>query len=207
MPAPARVLVLRHGTSEWNIENRWQGWLDAPLTADGATQANARGSELARAGIRPRVVYCSDLGRAVRTAEIMAARLECPVFPDMGFRERHGGDWQGLTGAEIDARWPGQRDAWRHGRLRSPPGGETDDLVLARFDTAIHRALAHTGESLLLIVTHHGILRLVATRTGIDVHTLIPNLGGYWFDVVDGALTAAEPAGALPSDDERPAVE
>jgi broad specificity phosphatase PhoE len=207
MSAPSRVLILRHGTSEWNVEHRWQGWLDAPLTADGETQAGARGAELARAGIRPRVIYSSDLGRARRTADIIGAHLECPVLPDEGFRERHGGDWQGLTGTDIDEQFPGMRDAWRRGELPAPPGGETDAAVIDRFDAALHRALAHVGENLLVIVTHHGILRLIATRAGADVHTLIPNLGGFWFDLRDGALVAPEPVGALVGDDERPAIE
>src|ERR1700741_2249232 len=52
-----RVLVLRHGLSAWNAEGRWQGWLDAPLTAEGEAQAAARGRELAHAGIIPRAIY------------------------------------------------------------------------------------------------------------------------------------------------------
>ena len=64
--------------------------------------------------------------------------------------------------------------------------------MLARFDAALGRALEHTGTGIVGIVTHHGMLRLVATRAGVDVHSLIPNLGGYWFDVVDGTLKNAE---------------
>ena len=90
-----RVLVLRHGASTWNAEGRWQGWLDAPLTAEGEVQAAARARELAHNGVNPRVIYTSDLGRARRTAEIIGAHLERPVVPDDGLRERNGGEWQG----------------------------------------------------------------------------------------------------------------
>lgn len=202
-----RLIVLRHGTSTWNVEGRWQGWLDAPLTPEGEVQAAARARELARAGALARAVYCSDLLRARRTAEIIGAHLECPVVPDAGFRERNGGDWQGCTKEEIDARWPGMRAAWRRGELPAPPGGETDDVVLARFDAALHRALAHVGDNLLVVVTHHGVLRLVATRAGVDVHTVIPNLGGFRFDVRDGVPVDPEPVGELEAGDERPPVE
>jgi broad specificity phosphatase PhoE len=201
------VLVLRHGTSTWNLEGRWQGWLDAPLDADGEEQAAARARELAQAGIIPRAIYTSDLERARRTAEILAAHLECPIVTDEGFRERHGGDWQGHTTEEIDARWPGVRSAWRRGELTAPPGGEVDDAVLARVDEAFVRARAHVGTGTLVVVTHHGVLRLIATRAGVDVHTLIPNLGGFWFAVRAGLLVEPEPVGPLLPDGARPEVE
>jgi probable phosphoglycerate mutase len=139
------------------------------------------------------VIYTSDLQRAARTAEIIAAHVEAPVIADAGFRERNGGEWQGLTVAEIDEHWPGMRDAWRRGELSAPPGGEEDADVLVRFDAALARVLAHAGTGVACIVTHHGILRIVARRTGVDGRALIPNLGGFWFDVVAGTLTNAEP--------------
>lgn len=192
-PHVQRLLVLRHGESTWNVEHRWQGWLDAPLTAKGEEQSAARARTLAHDSFAPRVIYTSDLSRAARTAEIIAAHVESPVITDTGFRERNGGEWEGHTGDEIDERWPGQRDAWRRGELASPPGGEPDADVLARFDEALGRVLAHAGSGIACIVTHHGLLRAVATRAGADVARLIPNLGGFWFDVVHGVLTNPEP--------------
>jgi broad specificity phosphatase PhoE len=187
-----RVLLLRHGQSTWNAEHRWQGWLDAPLTPEGEAQAAARARTLAHDSFAPRVIYCSDLQRAQRTAEIIAAHVESPVIPDTGFRERNGGEWQGHTAAEIEERWPGQRDAWRRGELSAPPGGENDAEVLARFDDALARVLAHAGTGIACIVTHNGMLRAVAARAGADGPFVIPNLGGYWFDVVVGTLSNAE---------------
>jgi probable phosphoglycerate mutase len=202
-----QVLILRHGESEWNVERRWQGWIDIGLTDTGEEQAARRARHLARDGFRPRTIYTSDLRRAARTAEIIAGHLDVPTITDAGFRERHGGEWQGCTSDEIDERWPGLREKWRHGELAAPPGGEEDAKVLARFDSAIVHALAHVGSGMLGIVTHHGILRLVATRAGVDVHTIIPNLGGFWFDVRDGALCDAVALDTLRDDDERPAME
>ena len=182
------VCILRHGESTWNREHRWQGWLDAPLTPEGEEQAAARARHLARDGFTPRVVFTSDLERAARTAAILAAHLEVPAVPDTGFRERNGGAWQGHTVSEIDARWPGQRERWRRGELTSPPGGETDTEILTRFDAALTRVLAHVGDGMACIVTHHGMLRAVASRAGVSVDHIIPNLGGFWFDVDGGAL-------------------
>ena len=202
-----RVLVLRHGASTWNAEGRWQGWLDAPLTAEGEEQAAARARELAHNGVNPRVIYTSDLGRARRTAEIIGAHLERPVVPDDGLRERNGGEWQGRTGTEIEAGWPGMRDAWRRGELTAPPGGESDVAVLTRVDAAMGRALEHVGAGELVVVTHHGVLRTLLVRAGVDPQTLIPNLGGYWFAVAHGELTEPEPLGALALDVDQPTGE
>jgi len=202
-----RILVLRHGESTWNTQRRWQGWLDAPLTPEGEAQAAQRAVALARAGVVPRAVYTSDLERARRTAEILAGRLDAPLVPDQGLRERHGGEWQGCTADEIDQRWPGMRAAWRRGELDAPPGGEDDAAALGRFDRALHRALAHVGDGVLVIVTHHGILRVVATRAGADLHATIPNLGGFWFAVDGGMLVDPDALGPLEPDGERPPVE
>jgi len=161
------LLIIRHGESEWNVEKRWQGWLDAPLTARGLQQARDRADALLRAGFSPAVVHCSDLGRAHRTAEIIADALGVATRPHPGFRERGGGEWEGSTAEEIDARWPGLRDAWRRGELTAPPGGEEDAAVLTRFDDALGVLEPDTPA---LVVTHHGLLRLVATRAGVDVH-------------------------------------
>jgi probable phosphoglycerate mutase len=202
-----RVLIIRHGESAWNVERRWQGWLDAPLTTTGEDQAAQRARTLAHDGVNPRAVFSSDLGRARRTAEILAAHLEVPIVTDDGFRERHGGEWQGLTSGEIEQQYPGMRERFRKGELKAPPGGEEDTAVLARFDAALARALQHVGSNLLVVVTHHGILRLAATRAGMDVHAVIPNLGGYWFDVEHATLRSPEPLGPVVFDGEHAAME
>jgi probable phosphoglycerate mutase len=192
-----QVLILRHGRSTWNAEHRWQGWLDAPLTEEGLEQAAARARELARDGVNPRVLYSSDLGRAARTAEIIAAHLEVPVITEPGFRERGGGDWQGHTSDEIETKWPELFAQWRRGELAAPPNGETDDVMLDRFDDALARALEHVGRGQLVVVTHGGLLRTVAMRAGARVDAPMPNLGGFWF-ALDGAGVLADPV-ALPA--------
>ncbi len=199
------LLIIRHGESTWNLERRWQGWRDAPLTERGEAQALARARDLALTGVAPRVVHCSDLGRARRTAEIIAAALGVATRPDAGFRERRGGEWEGLTAADIDERWPGERAAWRRGELNGPPGGEEDAAVLARFDDAVARVIEPDGTAVL--VTHHGVLRLVARRAGVDIRAVIPNLGGFWFDVIDGVLARPRPLDGLPAGSTAPAVE
>ncbi|MCZ7535615.1 MAG: histidine phosphatase family protein [Acidimicrobiia bacterium] len=188
--------MLRHGESEWNAAGRWQGWEDVCLTASGEAQALARARLLAVAGDFAAVV-ASDLVRAARTAEVVATHLglSAPVlYP--GLRERHGGEWQGHTGAEIDEGWPGMRDAWRRGEMHSPPGGESDASVLARVDAALASACAAVADGAALVaVTHGGVLRLVSARAGVSPNSLMPNLGGRWFTFDSDGLHAG---GALP---------
>jgi broad specificity phosphatase PhoE len=191
------LLIIRHGESEWNVERRWQGWLDAPLTALGEKQALQRAEAIAQSGFSPATIHCSDLGRARQTAEIIAGQLGAHVVPHPGLRERNAGDWAGHTSDEIDDRWPGLRMAWRRGDLPAIPGGETDTEVIARVQPAIAEVLE--GPLPAMIVTHHGVLRLVATRAGAAIDTLIPNLGGYWFGVENGRLCRPEPIEPLAS--------
>ncbi len=200
--------MIRHGESVWNAERRWQGWADIPLNANGEAQAAHRGSVLAREGFRPRALYASDLVRAARTAEIIGAHLDVPVLTDAGFRERNIGEWSGLTTDEIDERWPGMLEKWRAGEVPALPGGETDEEILTRFDTAFVRALAHVGTGMLGIVTHGGVTRLISRRAGADPHAYVPNLGGFWFDVdSSGALCNPIAVDTLPSDAERQTIE
>jgi len=199
------LLIIRHGESEWNLEHRWQGWLDSPLTELGERQARHRAESLAESRFAPAVVFSSDLGRARRTAEIIAERLTAPTATDKGFRERCGGDWEGCTIAEIEARWPEQLAAMRAGDRSLPPGTEEDGVVFARFDAALARAV-DAGVP-CLVVTHGGALRLVATRAGVPVEALIPNLCGYWFRYDGDGLTHPEPIAPLDVPTELPATE
>lgn len=207
-----RLLLIRHGESEWNAVGRWQGWEDVPLTAEGEAQAQARARSLAASGDGHfAAVRCSDLLRASRTAEIVAQCLGLPApVAEPGLRERNGGDWQGCTGAEIEARWPGMRDAWRRGELHAPPGGESDDDLVARVEPSLDRAASAVDDGAVLVVTHHGVLRLLSARAGVPPATLIPNLGGRWFtwDRASASLVAGEPLTPLDEPlDETPATE
>jgi probable phosphoglycerate mutase len=190
-------LIIRHGESEWNLEGRWQGWHDAPLTELGLAQARERAAALAESGFAPKCVYSSDLGRARRTAEIIGDALNVPVKLDAGFRERSGGDWEAHTITEIDEKWPGMREQWRRGELATPPNGERDTDVIARFDAALAAAIAEGTPT--MVVTHGGALRLVATQAGVSITALTPNLGGYWFTLDGTRLLDAEPVEPLAS--------
>jgi probable phosphoglycerate mutase len=192
-----RLLIVRHGESEWNREGRWQGWEDIALTPAGVAQARARAADLRAVGLQFRAVHTSDLIRAARTAELLAEALSAPApLPDPSLRERFGGEWQGHSREEIVARWPREREAWRRGELAAPPGGETDAEVLDRVHEALARIDATNPPGPVLIVSHHGVVRLLSSQAGVVVTELIPNLGGRWFDWDGTVLHASE---ALPA--------
>src|SRR5262249_16704908 len=148
---------VRHGETEWNLARREMGQLDSRLTERGTQQAEALGRRLSHIPFDE--LYSSDLGRAVRTAEIIAAICRKQVRLDSGLRERHMGLFQGLTWGEIGKKFPNVQEAYdRTGFYDVIPGGETAQQRLdrsARVLTAI--ADRHPNQT-VVVVTHGGIL-------------------------------------------------
>jgi broad specificity phosphatase PhoE len=174
-PTPVTSLLLvRHGQSEWNAEGRWQGQADPPLSALGEAQALAAAERLD--GID--AVWASDLVRAARTAELIAAELEVDVVLDERWRERHAGEWQGHTRDEIEGAWPGYLADGRR-----PPGWEPDADVVERAVDAC-RAIAATHPAAgVVVVTHGGVVRTLERHFGATDDELLANLGGRWVEV------------------------
>ena len=138
------LLLARHGETEWNREERYQGHADPPLNDTGRAQAEELAERLAAEPIV--AVYSSDLRRAAETAAIVGARLGLPVAQKAGLREIEVGSWQGLTKAEIDGR---------------PWDGETYEHHAERVTRALRDIAArHPGQT-VLVVSHGGSLRRV----------------------------------------------
>jgi probable phosphoglycerate mutase len=172
----ARILLVRHGQSEWNASGRWQGQADPPLSELGEEQAVAAARVLGMVD----AIYASDLVRAHHTAELVATQLGADVAVHAGLRERSAGEWEGRTRAEIDDGWPGYLETGKR-----PAGYEPDDSVLDRVLVVLDAiAAAHDGD--VLVVTHGGVVRVVERHLGGDAEGLIPNLGGVWLEH-DGA--------------------
>ena len=95
----ARIIIWRHGRTEWNVVNRFQGQADIPLDAVGQGQA-VRAAEVL-AAYRPAGLYSSDLSRCYQTAAVLAERLGLEIITDKRLREIHVGSWEGLVGAEV----------------------------------------------------------------------------------------------------------
>jgi glucosyl-3-phosphoglycerate phosphatase len=125
-----RLVMLRHGQTDFNAGSRMQGQLDSALTELGRAQAVAAAEVLGK--VQPLLIVSSDLHRAYDTAIKLGERTGLQVRVDRRLRETHLGDWQGLTHAQIDAEAPGARLAWREDATWAPHGGESRVDVAAR---------------------------------------------------------------------------
>lgn len=169
---PERVLLARHGQTEWNLEHRLQGQLDSPLTAEGMRQAASVAARLV--GLDVTIVCSSPLGRALHTAAVIAERLRVDLVPVPELAEIHHGQMAGMTWDEIDVRFPAarqERAANRYGWAF--PGGESYAQARAR----ARRALTACGWSAAgtpLIVSHEMIGRMLrAELRGLDASSAL----------------------------------
>ena len=145
---PTRIILARHGETDWNRERRWQGHSDRPLTDTGRQQAHALATQLAAEPID--AVYSSDLIRAHETARIVAEQLGVDVVTVPGLRERRFGSWEGLQDVEVERRFPG---------VHGPPDGETREEMARRvLDSLDAIAATHRGRT-VLVVSHGGPIR------------------------------------------------
>ena len=118
-----RLVMLRHGQTEFNAGSRMQGQLDTELTDLGRAQAVAAAEVLAKR--QPMLIVSSDLRRAADTAAALSDRSGLSVRMDTRLRETHLGDWQGMTHHQVDAAAPGARLAWRDDATLAPHRGES----------------------------------------------------------------------------------
>ncbi len=125
-----RLVMLRHGQTDFNLGSRMQGQLDTDLSELGRAQAVAAAEVLGK--LQPLRIVSSDLRRAYDTAVMLGERTGLQVRVDQRLRETHLGDWQGLTHTEVDAEAPGARLAWREDATWAPHGGESRVDVAAR---------------------------------------------------------------------------
>jgi 2,3-bisphosphoglycerate-dependent phosphoglycerate mutase len=162
------LILLRHGQSQWNLENRFTGWVDVPLSERGETEARAAGEKLA--GRRFGVVFTSVLKRAIDTARLALATAGHPdvrIVRDQALNERMYGDLQGLNKAEAAARWGDEQiRQWRRSYDVRPPGGESladtaarvlpywEQVILPELRAGHDVLIAAHGNSLRALVMH-----------------------------------------------------
>jgi broad specificity phosphatase PhoE len=118
-----RLVLWRHGETDYNATGRWQGHLDSALTETGWNQARFAVPVLTK--FAPELVVASDLRRATNTATVFTDAVGIPLRIDERLRETNLGKWQGLTNSEVEAEWPGMIDLWRADPTIAPPDGET----------------------------------------------------------------------------------
>ena len=150
------ILLARHGETDWNRANRFQGHADPPLNDTGRSQAAELAAALAEEPFA--AVYSSPLRRAFETAEIVAAPHGLEPVPVEALREVDVGSWQGLTRAEIEERFPAQFARWLEYEQGWDDGETYDEMGVRVMAALLELAAAHDGEQ-ILAVSHGGPVR------------------------------------------------
>jgi probable phosphoglycerate mutase len=163
------LYLARHGESDWNAANRFQGHSDRPLTELGRRQAEALAGKLeSHAALT--AIYSSPLARAYETASIVGARLGLQPTPVDDLREVDVGGWSGLSRSEVEARYPDAFRRWLDGG-EGWEDGETYADMAARVLDALRRIAGSHADEDVLVVSHGGPIRAIhAFAAGIDVH-------------------------------------
>jgi broad specificity phosphatase PhoE len=150
------ILLARHGETDWNRENRFQGHADPPLNETGRAQAVELSAALEDEQLA--AVYASPLRRAFETAELVAAPHDLVPMPVEALREVNVGSWQGLTRAEIEQRFPDQFARWLDYHEGWEDGESYEEMGRRVIAGLLELAAAHDGER-ILAVSHGGPVR------------------------------------------------
>ena len=157
-----KVIFVRHGQTEWNVNGRYQGQSDVQLTVAGKEQAAKLAENFPVKKID--AIYASDLQRAMVTAETIAARFGLTVQAEPAFREISFGEWEGLTYEQIVAKWPeAMGNFLQHPDILEIPEGENFPSVQKRASARLEELVAkHEGQT-IVIVAHGAVLRTLLT--------------------------------------------
>ena len=150
-----KLLLIRHGQTNWNLEQRFQGQSDIPLNETGRKQADALADHLSAEHFD--AIYSSDLQRATETAKIIC---KSEFHSDPRLREVNFGDWEGLTYDEIKAKHPETLAAWEDDIYKNaPPNGETLEGLAVRVHFMLDELRENHEDQNILIVAHGGVLQ------------------------------------------------
>jgi probable phosphoglycerate mutase len=179
----AELILVRHGETVWNAQDRFQGQQDSPLTATGQAHAQAVAAHLA--AYAPHAIYASDLGRTLATAQPLADAIGLPILPEPALRERNLGVLEGLTRAEAEAQIPDvvTRYFGREVDYEVPNGESLRHLhnrALAALEVIAQR---HAGQR-VAVISHGALLSTVLRHMlGIPQTRIAP------FTIRNGSLT------------------
>jgi broad specificity phosphatase PhoE len=157
------LYMVRHGETPWNVEGRYQGQLDPPLSKKGRQQAQATANSLAPLGFD--AIFSSDLARARQTAEALADITNLAIQLDSRLREIHQGQWQGVLIDDIRAGWPDEIYGWENDPWHyHPPGGERLQALQTRLSAVIRDIAARHPQGKVAVFTHKLPIALLKIR-------------------------------------------
>jgi broad specificity phosphatase PhoE len=185
------LVLIRHGQTDWNLEERWQGQADPPLNEKGREQARRVAEYQNQFGFA--ALYSSDLRRAMETAQIIGAEMGMKVISELRLREINLGKWQGMLSADIEAQYPDEFRRWHESPLTAhPPDGEDISMLAARVLEAINEIIARHPKRRVGIVAHELPIAMVLCRSaglGLEhLRDMIPENGAWSEVVLEGVL-------------------
>lgn len=169
-----KIIITRHGETDWNTRKIIQGSTDTPLNAAGLQQAEALAETLSGDSWHIQHIYTSRLIRALDTAQIVANRLKLPCTVLNGLEEMSLGQWEGLSWKEVTERYPQHYSLWHEKRRHTrTPDGESYQNVLVRFHGALKKVSA-CGLDEVLVVTHSAnIMTLLSYLNQTPFHEMV----------------------------------
>lgn len=167
-----RVILIRHGLTEWNNAGRYQGQSNTDLSKEGYNQAKLLAENFPVENVD--CIYSSDLKRAFATAEAIARKFEFKVITDRAFRELDFGDWEGLTYEEINKVWPEEiSNFFGAPENLSIPNGETFTQLAERSINRLKEIIAENIGKTVVVVAHGAVIRsMLATLMHIPLRYL-----------------------------------
>lgn len=158
-----RLILARHGQTEWNVKRMFRGRIDIPLNETGVRQANAVAKKLSAFKIRK--IYSSPLKRALQTAEAVGKRLNLKPIPENDLIEINYGKWQGLAVDEVQKKYRALYAKW----LKTPgktaiPGGETLKRARTRVSLKLNKILNQYRNGDIVIVAHEVIIKVILCK-------------------------------------------
>ncbi len=187
-----RLVLIRHGETDWNVEGRYQGQADPPLNERGVEQARLLAERLKNVGIE--IIYASPLKRAWQTAEIIARTLHVPLHPDPRLMEINQGEWEGRLVTDIAREYPDLFRRWETSPWEvTLPGGENLAQVQQRVYQAVDEIVARHPHQTVALVTHRLPIALIKIRyQGLDPQEVrnIPIPNTHW-EIIEVTPSAA----------------
>ncbi len=175
-----RLILIRHGKTEWSEEGRYLGTADVSLNERGIKQADAIAQALSKEELE--IIYSSTLSRASVTAKIIARKHKVPHLKDSRLNELSFGDWEGLTFSEITKKLPNGWKGWQKDLENfSPPKGESGGALKGRVLSFLNPLIEDLGNQTIAIVSHLGPIKIML------LHALGVSLKPFWRIKLDHA--------------------
>ena len=157
-----KLLLIRHGQTDWNLLGKDQGQTDIALSGEGIRQADLLAQNFPVDTLD--IIYTSDLQRAVMTAERLAEKFSAPLYADKALRELNFGAWEGLTYQEIAERWPQEvKNLFGAPEKLQIPEGETFLMLQRRAMDKINEIRAENEGKNVAVVAHGAISKAILT--------------------------------------------